>query len=360
VRSSIKYIDAELLTWNVTRLDDNALVVDYAEFRIEPGGWRGPFPILAIKEWLDDQRYVGPLSVRYMFDCEFRQSPPPSLKLVVEGVERPGVKVKVNGHPVDVSTITENSWRDPHWHPFPLEATAIRTQNCVEVAFDQFHFADPAAADPIYRTGTELESVMVLGDFAVAGTETTGPQDWQDQIEHHTGTPLADWLPPQRMRYLIRPFVLRPERALSTGDVTCKGLPFYAGRVRYDAELTGVKSGDDTRVLLRLATMNAAVAAVEVNGKPAGHFAWPPLELDITPLLSYEHNQLTIIAYHSLRNLLGPHHHPAGEPVYVTPGSFRPEGCTDWIGAIENGQNLPAWKNSYLFVEFGLMNSGMR
>ncbi|MEX2168559.1 MAG: hypothetical protein WD851_04575 [Pirellulales bacterium] len=346
-------VDAAALAWQVTRLDENALVIDRAEFCLGDGMWRGPYPVLAIKEWLDCRRYSGPLSLRFAFSMNLQNWSPTPLKLIVENIERPDVHVRVNGHAFDATNITRQFWCDPHWHPCSITPKDLQSSNCIEVALEQYQFADPGASAPERRLGTELESIIVLGDFAVEGTPTSGPQGWRGQIEFHTGTPLADWLPTQKMRYLASPLAVHPPRKLTTGDVVCQGLPFYAGRLRYDAEIFRSNS-PDAAVLFRLDALMAPVAALDVNGKQAGCLAWAPYEVDIGPLLTPGTNHISLTLYHSLRNLQGPHHHPHGEPVYVTPGSFRPERCTNWLETLLAGQSAPDWADSYSFVEFGL------
>lgn len=76
--------------------------------------------------------------------------------------------------------------------------------------------------------------------------------------------------------------------------------------------------------------------------------------MDLTDHLRVGENTLTIVLYHNLRNRLGPHHHPDGEPVFVNPESFRPEGFVPWIESLEAGQPVPAWRDAYCVVEFGL------
>ena len=52
-----------------------------------------------------------------------------------------------------------------------------------------------------------------------------------------------------------------------------------------------------------------AAGRVRVNGKPAGIIAWQPYEADITSMLQEGKNEVSVIVYGSLKNLLGPLHH---------------------------------------------------
>jgi hypothetical protein len=351
-RDSKQYLEASSLDWKVTRLDANAFVIDEAEFHIGDDIWEGPYSVLAIKEWLDDCRYVGPVTLRYSF-ATAGLAADGSVDFIIEGVERPGMEVYVNGREISTGNVADRCWRDPHWHPLLVPHEIISQRNHLELTIRDYKFNDAAASNSDRRLCTELESLIVLGNFSVDGCLSAGPQNWSGQIEYHTATPLADWLPPQRLHYYTGPFALRPPRPLVVGDLTSQGLPFYAGRIRYEAEFA-TSNPANQQIILRLDELAASVASVEINGKPAGLFTWPPLETDIGPLLVSGRNSVSIVFYSSLRNLLGPHHHPSGEPGYVTPGSFRPEGCATWLAALRAGQKVPNWADPYSFVGFGM------
>jgi hypothetical protein len=346
-----QHIEFESIEWQVSRLDENSLLLDHAEFCLPGDRWEGPFPVLAIKEWLDETSYSGGLKLRYTFAANFpRQSAPP-LRVIVEDTDQLR-KLSFNGREVPLPAATKQVWRDRHWHPLPLPANLLQPRNSIELALD-FQPGDPGHAEAARRLGTTVESVIILGDFSVDGAAATGPQGWENQIEFHTGTPLNQWLPNQQMRYLAGPFVLRAPRPLQCGDICSQGLPFYAGRIRYDTvrRESTQKAG---RVLLTLRELAAPVASVEVNGRLVGNFCWPPLQVDLSAGLEAGENHLSVTLHHSLRNLLGPHHHPDGEPAYVNPGSFRPEGFAGWLPALRKGRSPEGWAEAYAFVAFGL------
>lgn len=351
--AAIKYLEAQSLSWTANRLDPNTLVVDEAEFHTGDFQWRGPFPVLAIKEWLDEKRHIGPVVLRYSFATAFSPFAKPSLQLVIESIERPETSVRINGRHIDISSAFQRSWIDPHFHPIDVPPEIIAGHMRVEFEIQSFEFGDTAAADPARRLGTELESLIVLGDFSVEAHRVDGAQGWHGQIEYHTATPLSSWLPPQRIDYFVKPFTLLEPTPLKPGDATTQGLPFYAGRIRYETKLPRA-SLHDAALILRLDSLAAAIASVEVNGHTAGTFAWPPHELNISSHLTQPENTLAITFYSSLRNLLGPHHHPDGEPVYVHPGSFRPERCVSWLETLAAYGSVAGWSESYATIEFGL------
>jgi hypothetical protein len=76
----------------------------------------------------------------------------------------------------------------------------------------------------------------------------------------------------------------------------------------------------------------------------------------IDPWLQPGENTIELVLYHSLRNLLGPHHSPAGEEYSVGPHSFRGQG-PGWAARLVRGEAGPDWRTSYALTEFGLFGA---
>ena len=95
--------------------------------------------------------------------------------------------------------------------------------------------------------------------------------------------------------------------ALGIGSWRTQGMPMYGGSVRYvkEVQLRSVPS----KLVVRLGKWNGTMAAVKVNGKPAGVIAYDPYELDISKYAVAGKNNIEITVVGSLKNLLGPHHH---------------------------------------------------
>ena len=83
------------------------------------------------------------------------------------------------------------------------------------------------------------------------------------------------------------------------------------------------------------------MAAVTVNGRPAGVIAYDPFELDITKYLVVGKNKIDVLVIGSLKNLLGPHHRSPA------PGLASP---WHWRGV----ETYPAGKD-YDVYDYGLM-----
>jgi hypothetical protein len=129
-------------------------------------------------------------------------------------------------------------------------------------------------------------------------------------------------------------------------------LPFYAGRIacRTTATLAARPAGP---VWIETDRLSVPVVGVRVNGQDVGALAWRPYRVEITDALRTGENTIELILYHSLRNLLGPHHNGQGEPQSVGPASFRATG-TDWAGR-RLRQYAAGWRPSYGVMQFGLL-----
>ncbi|MCC6494055.1 MAG: hypothetical protein IT424_13660 [Pirellulales bacterium] len=339
------------LPWRVERHDPNALILDHARWRTAGGPWRGPHPVLAIKDYLDRRRHEGTLELSFTTPSTAELPLGSRLQAVFESDDADAT-VLVNGQPADAAPADRWPLAGRGFCQFDLLASG--QSESITLRFPRFRYGDLAQIDELdRRLGTPLESLVLLGDFSVLGAASKGPQGWHGQIEYHTGEPLAAWLPPQELVYLSLPWRLTMPQPLTVGNLTSQGLPFFAGRVRYESEIT-FDELPQHGVQLLLNRLPAAVAEVQVNDQGAGFFAWHPLSLTIKPQLRRGKNRIAVTLFHSLRNLLGPHHHPAGEPVYATPESFRPPGAAVWLERLEEGAVVDGWRSDYCFVEFGL------
>ncbi len=106
------------------------------------------------------------------------------------------------------------------------------------------------------------------------------------------------------------------EQELALGSWKDQLMPFYSYQVAYERSFS--TEGEKARYKVQLGKWSGTVAAVRVNGKDAGVIGWPPYELEITPYVNKGHNQVEVVVYGSLKNLLGPHH---GQRIkgFVTP-----------------------------------------
>lgn len=311
-------------TWEVERLDDNALPLDRAAFRRGDDAWSRRVPVIAVQRLLDEERYDGPLALSYHFKSDLDGGDGRALRLVMERPER--AAITVNGAPVAYAGLAP--WRDIRWLPIDIAPHVRRGENVIEVAYDAFAHGDPSAVDDrARRHGTEIEALYLVGDMAVSARNAG------DLAARRPARPPASWAivdpleptPPWPLRAIRGPFVLQAPRPLAPGDLVDQGLPFYAGRVACRATLSA-PSHRNERVWLAADHLTVPVVEVRVNGQIAGTLAWRPYAVEITPLLREGANTIELVLYHSLRNLLGPHHDGYGERYRVGPESFAGAG----------------------------------
>ena len=277
--------------WSIARRDPNAITLDMARWWLDGGGlWQGPDPLW--KALGPVRGHEGEFALEYALEVD--AVPDGEVFLVLETPE--AFRLTINGVPIPDEDC--GWWTD----------TTFRKRRITGLL--------RSGTNKIVLTGTatptiELESVYVIGDFAV----------WTDDL---------------------RSFVLGPEETETPGgDLVEQGYPFYAGTISL-TQTIDLTMGSVNSAVLVLDGMAAVVADVWVNGQDAGQAIWPPHEVEIGPYLQDGENTIRIDLVHSLRNLLGPHHHRHGELLSVGPGSFSDAGN---------------WTDIYQFVPFGLSNA---
>lgn len=354
--------------WSVERLDENALTLDFAAFRRGDEAWSEcPVPVIGLQEYLNSIRYDGPLALRYVFHAD-ALSAGRRMNLIVEYPER--LEIHVNGH-----VVTPNRtrfWRDFRWHPADIAEWVVEGRNEIELLYPQFQHGDlTIVEDSFARYGTEIEAVYLVGDFAIEGRFLNGnrraarhgessiphlSQRFDDKSGSH-----SLWeqfgLPALRAHRLVGDDLIVTDPAgLGTGDTVAQGLPFYAGRLRWSRALPQLAKGD---WYLRLESLDCPVAEVLLDGERVGCLFLEPFELALPAHLCREGAELAIVFYGTLRNLLGPHHHPEGELCQVGPMEFTavPDSpareVNDWIFRRAQGEEINGWVDGYSVVSFG-------
>jgi len=190
-------------------------------------------------------------------------------------VERPALwQVSVNGNPV--SARPGAWWLDRAFGLYDIGPQLREGRNTITLT------ARPMSVHH------ELEPIYILGEFG-AKPEARG-------------------------------FKLVPPQPLGLGSWKDQNLPFYSHAVAYGKtfRLTSLQSGRK----VRLGRWHGTLAEVRVNGRPAGVIGWPPYELDISRALKADDNQIEVVVYGSLKNLLGPHHGKINRGL-TSPWSFR-------------------------------------
>lgn len=327
-------------------LDDNVLVLDYAYWQEADGQWPSTsLPIIAIQERLNLIEYKGPLRLRYEFSFECSKSR--NIRLVVEYSER--YDIYVNGIIVKYNGL--GMWKDINWYQIDIGDLLKPGQNIIELHCHNFVYANSTSiSDYEARYGTEIEAVYIIGNFKVSG-----------QFEYKNML-CPEWsmegLPPVKTIQLKNNNIkLIDQGSICCADTVSQGMPFYAGRLKLRIKLPQLDLDADEKAYIRFTQFDAAIAQVCSSSKCIGYIISCHSEVDITELAGKE-NEIEIIVYGNLRNLLGPHHHPNGELLNVAPPHFKPvfdnpqniiQCINDWaVGKVCKG-----WKNDYCLVSFG-------
>ncbi len=319
-----------LAPMNVERLDPNALPLDLARADFGEGLTPHAPPVLAVKALLDAERYVGPLTLQYHAHLD---AVPQDVALVVE--DAAAVQVRVNGQSV---AATPTHWLDPRWHKVEVAEHLCAGDNTFELHWPEFVFGDPGAAENARRYGTEPEAIYLIGDFNVEAALQPG----------RTAPRWGELRLPPITTHDAEFGAVATAKPLIAGNIIAQGLPFYAGRIRlrFEVEATGTYT-------LEVDQMDAAVGEVSLDGQVVGHLVTRPWRTKLPPLAGRHAIELTL--YGTLRNLLGPHHHPHGEMPFVGPHSFLPERMppevlSNWV---RRGVQPADWHPAYALAAFG-------
>ena len=262
----------------VGRVSPNVLKIDYCDLKLgstvqedlwfsqaadkafQQFGFRGdPWSSVQFKSEIVDQDKFPPDSG---FEATFHFDVDSSLnaKLLRAVVERPKLwHVSVNG--VAVSARPGEWWLDTCFGVYDIGAFVRPGANLITLK------AQPMSVH------AEIQPVYILGEFGVAAQ--------------------------------AKGFRIVPPRELSAGAWKDQLLPFYSDAVAYRRTFQFDRPTGSYRV--RLGKWLGSVIEVKVNGSSVGIIAWAPYELDVTKFLRGGRNDVEVLVYGSLRNLLGPH-----------------------------------------------------
>ena len=334
--------------WQGKRLQPNAITLDFARYSVDGGNsYSEPEPVIGIMNRFRDEKKSGPLILSYPLHIT---DLPAKCNLVVEN---PGIyeSILVNGNKVVFDA--GKFYRDHHFSGADITDMLLPGVNEIVLSLDYIHPV-PGAEVPEERYGTEIESLYLTGDFAVRGLDGETTMNSQ---RNRTG----DFI--HRPVYGFRAFTLIAERQEFEGDLTPEGYPFYAGEFElgYSFKLDPFQT--DRKYFIEFPNTEAIVCRIELNGNPAGTLYWSPFRADVTPYMKAGENTLKITLVNSLRNLLGPHHHPGAELTRVGPNSFtgaggfpEPGGDGDWYERRKEGEDLRLWTDTYYHIPFGFLD----
>ena len=290
--------------WRVQRMDLNAITLDHCRFKVEDGDWSTVVPVWKAHRQVSRSGLGAKFTIEYRFEAELKPGENKEVWLVIESPER--YVVRVNGVPISYRE-DYGWWVDTSFKKIPVGSLVKGGLNTVAVDGRVGFYKEMIAGTDAHDLETELESIYIVGDFAVENREN------------------------RRFKIVDESLVAQ------SGDFVRGGYPFYAGILSLTQELNLPRIYG--KAVMVIEGLKAIVANVIVNGFEAGQIFLRPHEVDVTSFLKEGVNMLEVQLVGSLRNLLGPHHHKAGELLSVGPGSFVDE--VNWV-------------DDYNFVPFGL------
>ena len=294
--------------WNVKRLNPNVLVLDMAAWRTDEGEYSDPMNILDVQQELMQRGNQDVIFLRFEFDCGITELKGRRFELVLEQPHAYEMWYNDMRAPlVDLGLYWDSALRRIDITPYVCKGT-----NVIELKrpwmIDERRRALLLGRASGWEARTtapdvELEAAYVIGDFAV-----TFPKGSRKAANG------SRWM-------LSRPCLVSESARLGAGDLVRAGYPFFVGRMRLEREVA-IRGEPSSEAFLELPPFSAVTASVEVNGEEAGVVWKAPRKVPVGSFLTRGRNRLAITLTTSLRNMLGPHHHPDGELFWVSPASF--------------------------------------
>jgi hypothetical protein len=175
----------------------------------------------------------------------------------------------------------------------------------------------------------EIEAMYLVGDFSVRCDGN------YEEIPHNACFFEGDFV------------MTAPNKTVTLRNLEAQGYPFFAGELTL--QKTFVLGEGETNCKLSFVKAGVNAIRVKVNGRDMGKLLWAPYEVDVSDVLTAGENTVELTLVNNLRNLLGPHHHAAGELFVVAPSHFYQEPC------IWNGFGSGYSTHKYSFVHMGLI-----
>jgi hypothetical protein len=294
--------------------EENVLVLDRPAYKISDGNWQPPEEVLRIDRQARESlelaarggRMVQPwlrkinagarkIQIFLKYDIQVKTLPRGPLYL---GMEKPETfAITLNGFPVSAD-MQSGWWTDRSLKKLPINPAIINTGSNELLLVCDYSENHPG-----------FESAFLLGDFGV------------------------------KLAAFANPVIIAPAQSLRCGDWTRQGLPFYSGSVSYLMTFKNTIKKDEVCFIF-LPDFQAPAARVFVNGADAGVIAWEPAELDITPFLKKNANEITVELFGHRRNSHGPLHLADRNPGWTGPGEFVSKG--------------ELWQDAYVIKPCGL------
>ena len=335
--------------WKGKKVAPNVLTLDFARYSVNGLKLSQPEPLIAIMKCMAEKKEDLPLHLQFNFTVE---DIPASCALVVEHPEMYS-DICINGQ--RIAGFGEAYYYDVFFKKSNDIASLLQEgNNTIDITMD---FIAPIPTDTIFahRYGTELESIYLIGDFALRPDMRLLNQ-WNTE-KNATGTFV------EKPVHLLNQFVMVKEPLEFDGDISYEGFPFYAGTFVLSNTFTLSKKEKGKSYYIYLPLSESIVYELEINGYPLEARVASPYVWDVTSFVVEGENEIRFSLTNSLRNLLGPHHHKGGELKGTSALSFTgaggwPNGTgdSDWINLrLDKKNKLRVWTDDYNIIPFGFI-----
>ncbi len=334
--------------WKGKRLNPNVITLDFASYSVDNGKtFSKNEPVIGILERLNKQEYKGNVILKYQATFN---TIPDTCKLVVE---TPDAFDEITFNKQTITINTGDYYLDHNFKTANIESFIKTGINIIEFHL-QFEAANPISSKQKERIGSELESIYLIGNFAVKGNNPT--ELWETQ-KNSTGNFKKS------PAYGFESFTIEKENSDFAHNLTLEGYPFYKGSFLLEQTFVMENMDETQQYYLNFDQCHATVFEVSINNQNLEPVCWSPYQIDITKALKEGDNHIQIKLTNSLRNLLGPHHQKRGEIVRVGPVSFGgkggfpdPRGDANWYDKRLHKEPLKIWTDTYYCIPFGIEN----
>lgn len=264
---------------------------------------------------------------------------PENVFLVCETPEK--FTIKVNGKEIDRTD--RGYFRDKSFRKISLGRLLKTGENVISTQLDfapnskVYEDLEKAMAFETEKNkltfDTEIESVYVIGDFAV---NTEGEFETLER---------------NAVRYSGEFEISAPKKEIELSNIEQQGFPFFSGRIT----LKKTFNLGNACYGLFLSKKGVNALNVKVNGVSCPSLMWGHLMCDLSDVLCKGENTIELTIVNNLRNMLGPHHLPEGESYFVAPIHFYKRDnvwTKDKWAQTDDG----VWNDNYCFAQVGIYN----
>ena len=188
---------------------------------------------------------------------------------------------------------------------YPIAMLARKGKNDVEMHFSKRGARSAEALDSeneidrnLFTFDLEIENIYITGSFSV---DTAQVRTGSNTLSVNAGN-----------------FRIVPEKPLACGELTQQGLWFYRGEVAAEFCLPDVQQGE--RIFLQAESGGQICCRAECEGRRLAVLCG---DADRAEVSGCAGKTVRLILTLGNRNLLGPHHHAAGDPIVVGGNTFR-------------------------------------